>query len=290
MTRTITAESSAVEVPNPTGPADDVEKSADDLAPPIPPWYTSVVLQAWAIGILLLAALFSVWYWSTEYDYVSPLVVAHPVDVAAALRDQVTTGALWPNLWATTYEAVVGFVAATVLALLVAFVFAFSEPLRMAVYPYLIIIQTFPKVAIAPLIIAAFGYGLTPKIVIAALMAFFPILVNAMVGLIEVSADQTNLMRILGASRLQRLRMLQIPNALSYILPGLKSAAVLTLIGVIVAEFVSSREGLGFAIQASTQAGTIAVTYALLIVLSIVGLSISLLLGLLSWSLRKYRQ
>ncbi|TQM11572.1 NitT/TauT family transport system permease protein [Pseudonocardia kunmingensis] len=273
-------------------PVDDTEPvpGIADLGPPAARWYASTRVQATILSVLLLALLLGSWFVAAQQGLVSPLVLAHPADVVAALVDQFSSGTIWPNLWATVYETIAGFTAATVAALLVSFVFAFSAPLRMAVYPYLIMIQTFPKVAIAPLIIAAFGYGLTPKVVIAALMAFFPILVNAMVGLTNVSEDHTNLMRALGASRWQRLRMLQIPNALSYILPGLKSAAVLSLIGVIVAEFVSSREGLGFAIQASSQAGTIDVTYALLIILSAFGLSISLALGLLSWCLRKYRQ
>lgn len=246
--------------------------------------------RAIALSIAIFILLISLWYWAAHYEMVSPLILAHPSDVVSALYMQFTTGSIWTNLWATVYETVAGFTAATITALVVSFVFAFSPALRMAVYPYLIVIQTFPKVAIAPLIIAAFGYGITPKIVIAALMAFFPILVNALVGLTNVSEEHLNLMRIQGASRFQTLRKLQIPNALSYILPGLKSAAVLSLIGVIVAEFVSSREGLGFAIQASTQAGTIDVTYALLIILGAFGLSISLILAFVTWCLRRYRQ
>lgn len=264
--------------------------AGDPLAPPAPAWYSSTRFQATSLSLVLLVLLLGSWYLAAELGLVSPLVLAPPGDVAAALAAQFSSGTIWPNLWATVYETLAGFVAATLTALLVSVVFAFSAPLRLAVYPYLIVIQTFPKVAIAPLIIAAFGYGLTPKIVIAALMAFFPILVNAMVGLTNVSEEHTNLMRALGASRWQRLRMLQFPHALSYILPGLKSAAVLSLIGVIVAEFVSAREGLGFAIQSSSQAGTIDVTYALLIVLSAFGLSVSLALGLLGWCLRKYQQ
>ena len=260
------------------------------LDSPAPKWYSSTRAQATILSLVLLVVLLGSWYVAAKQGLVSPLVLAPPADVGQALVAQFSSGTIWPNLWATVYETVAGFLAATVTALLVSVVFASSEPLRMAVYPYLIVIQTFPKVAIAPLIIAAFGYGLTPKIVIAALMAFFPILVNAMVGLTNVSEDHTNLMRVLGASRWQRLRMLQFPNALSYILPGLKSAAILSLIGVIVAEFVSAREGLGFAIQSSSQAGTIDVTYALLIILSAFGLSVSLALGLLGWCLKKYQQ
>ncbi|WP_345600547.1 ABC transporter permease, partial [Thermocatellispora tengchongensis] len=166
------------------------------------------------------------------------------------------------NLGATAYVTLIGFLAATTAALLVSFIFVFSESLQKAVYPFLVIIQTFPKVAIAPMIIAAFGYGLFPKVILAALMAFFPVLVNAMVGLTNIHQDQLNLFRSLRAGRWQVLVKLRIPNAITYILPALNTALVLSLIGTIVAEFVSARQGLGFAIQSATQTGSVATTFA----------------------------
>ncbi|MFC5744257.1 ABC transporter permease [Actinomadura rugatobispora] len=255
------------------------------------PWAPlgNVNVQASLLGVAILAGALLLWYLAAERAWVSPLLIAPPQDVFAALGDMVASGALWPNVYATAYETLAGLAVAAVLAFVLAVVFTFSEPVHKAVYPYLVVIQTFPKVAIAPMVIAGFGYGLAPKAFLAALLAFFPLLVNAMVGLASVGEDQHNLFRSVRAGRWQILFKLRIPHAVSYILPALNTAAVLALIGAIVAEFVSAREGLGFAIQAATQNGAIAATYALLIVMGFFGIAIWLSMAVLNRLLARYR-
>lgn len=249
----------------------------------------NVNVQAGVLGVAILAVTLLLWYLAAEREWVSPLLIAPPGDVFAALGDMITSGALWPNVYATAFETLVGLVCAAVLAFVLAVAFTFSKVVHKAVYPYLVVIQTFPKVAIAPMVIAGFGYGLAPKAFLAALLAFFPLLVNAMVGLASVGEDQYNLFRSVRAGRWQILFKLRIPHAVSYILPALNTAAVLALIGAIVAEFVSAREGLGFAIQAATQNGAIAATYALLIVMGFFGVAIWLTMAVLNRLLARYR-
>ena len=250
----------------------------------------STSFRAGIIALVLLVSGFILWSVATKNEWVSPLVVAPPDEVGKALKDMFATGAVWKNLGATAYVTLIGFFVATAAALLVSFVFVFSESLQKAIYPFLVIIQTFPKVAIAPLIIASFGYGLLPKVVLAALMAFFPVLVNAMVGLTNINADQLNLFKSMRANTWQVLFNLRIPNAISYILPALNTALVLSLIGTIVAEFVSARQGLGFAIQSATQTGSVATTYALLIVLGVFGAMIWVVMAILNRVFKNYKQ
>ncbi|MEV8336816.1 ABC transporter permease [Leucobacter sp. NPDC077196] len=252
--------------------------------------FASTNVRAVLIVIAIFGGGFWLWNVSTERGWVSPLLLAPPEAVGEALGRMFSDGTIWTNLAATAQITILGLTIAIVLALLISFLFVFSESLRKAVYPMLIIIQTFPKVAIAPLIIAGFGYGTTPKVILAALMAFFPILVNALVGMTNINNDQVNLFRSVGASKWQVIRKLRIPNAISYLLPALNSAAVLALIGTIVAEFVSAREGMGFAIQAAVQTGSVGTTFALLFVLGCFGVAIWLTMAGLNFLLRKYQR
>jgi NitT/TauT family transport system permease protein len=132
--------------------------------------------------------------------------------------------------------------------------------------------QAMPKVALAPLIIIWFGLGLTSKVVSAALVAFFPLMVNTIVGLRSSEEDRVNLMRSLAATRGQIFWMLQLPNALPYIFAGLEIAMIFALIGAIVAEFVGAQSGLGMLMQSMNFTMDVAGQFSVLLILSVVGL------------------
>ena len=132
--------------------------------------------------------------------------------------------------------------------------------------------QSMPKVALAPLIIVWFGLGLTSKVINAALVAFFPLMVNTIVGLRSADEDRINLMRSLAATRSQIFWMLQLPNALPYIFAGLEIAMIFALIGAIVAEFVGAQAGLGMLIQSMNFTMDVAGQFSVLLILSMVGL------------------
>lgn len=248
---------------------------------------SSMRLRAGALALAILVTLLTLWQLSTTRGWVSPLVLAPPAEVLEAGISLVETGALWPHFTATLTETLLGLLLAVVAAITIGSAFAFSQVVRNAVFPFILVSQTFPKVAVAPLIVAALGYGLMPKVVMAALLAFFPVLTNTIAGLTEVSDDELSLMRSLRASRWQELRYLRIPNALAFIFPALNSAAVLALIGAIVGEFVASREGIGYAIKQYTVTGEVASTYAMLFALAAFGLTIYALIALAEKYLRK---
>jgi len=132
-----------------------------------------------------------------------------------------------------------------------------------------------PKVALAPMIVVWFGLGLTSKVVSAALVAFFPLMVNTVVGLRSVDEDRINLMRSLAASHRQIFTMLLLPNALPYIFAGLEVAMVFALIGAIVAEFIGAQAGLGMLIQSMNSTLDVAGQFSILLILSLIGVSLN---------------
>lgn len=153
------------------------------------------------LSALLLVLILVSWDLVTRFGVVSQFILAAPADVLSALVESVTSGQLWPNLWATASETLLGFSISLVAAVAIGSVFALSPVLRRAIYPFIVASQTFPKVAVAPLVVAAFGYGMAPKAVLAVLLAFFPILVNTIAGLTEISDDEIDLFRSMRASR-----------------------------------------------------------------------------------------
>jgi NitT/TauT family transport system permease protein len=149
---------------------------------------------------------------------------------------------------------------------------ALSRRVEYFLYPFIVMFQAMPKVALAPLIIVWFGLGITSKVVSAALVAFFPLMVNTIVGLRSADEDRINLMRSLAASRWQIFWMLQLPNAMPYIFAGLEIAMIFALIGAIVGEFVGAQSGLGMLIQSMNFTMDVAGQFSILLILSVLGL------------------
>jgi NitT/TauT family transport system permease protein len=143
-------------------------------------------------------------------------------------------------------EIMLGFVLASVCALLCAIAMVHSRRIEAVLEPLLVVSQVIPKVALAPLFIIWFGHGVLPKIIIAMMIAFFPVLVNAVVGLRSVDAEIVELMDSIAANRRQMFWRVRLPNSLPYIFPALKVAALLSIVGAMVGEFVGSDRGLGY--------------------------------------------
>jgi len=154
-------------------------------------------------------------------------------------------------------------------------VIAASRPAEYFLYPYIVMFQSMPKVALAPLIIVWFGLGLGSKVVSAALIAFFPLLVNTIVGLRSADEDRVDLMRSLGATQMQIFWMLRLPSALPFLMAGLEVAMVFALVGAIVAEFVGSEAGLGMLIQSRNFSMDVAGEFAVLFILAALGLGLN---------------
>ncbi len=209
-------------------------------------------------------------------DYVAPA----PSQVAAAFWAGIRSGSYIVHTAYTLQEALLGFVIAAALGLLFGTLIAQSRLVEKTLYPYLIVIQTTPKVAIAPLLIIWFGFGITSKVIIAATVAFFPILVNVIAGLRSIDAEKIELMRSLNASKWQTFRMARLPNALPIIFAGLNVAIVFSILGAIVGEFVGSKVGLGnLILQANVNLDTAGI-FGALACLAIMGITLH---GLMEW-------
>src|SRR5258707_11644328 len=190
----------------------------------------------------------------------------------------------WPLLYAHSFtsiaEIVVGFVLASVGAILCAIAMVHSRRVEAVLEPFLVVSQVIPKVALAPLFIIWFGHGILPKIIIAMLIAFFPVLVNAVVGLRSVDGEIVELMDSIAANRRQMFWRVRLPNSLPYILPALKVAALLSVVGAMVGEFVGSDRGWGYLMILGDVNLDTDLLFAALVLVTLVGLVIYGAVGL----------
>lgn len=238
-------------------------------------------LQSIGLAVVLIAA----WEGACRLFAISSLVLPTPSSIAAKLVSLVITGTIWPHLWATLFEVVAGFVFGVIAGLIVGALVSLIPVIERLVYPYLVALQTLPKVAIAPLFIIWFGYGLTSKVVITALVCFFPILVAVIAGFHSTDKDQLDMMKAFGATKWQTLVRLRVPSALVLIFAGLEIAAVLAVIGAIVGEFVGAQVGLGYLIVTLNFGLDVPGVFAVLIVLSAIGL---IMHGIMRIAARRY--
>ena len=236
------------------------------------------------VGIAALIA----WQWSVRAFHVSPIVLATPSEIAAAYVANFTVlaGALWFTLKIT----VAAFVLATVCGVALAVLFSQSRTVEYALYPYAVVLQVTPVVAIAPLLQIWIGYDYINEvlIVLAWIIAFFTVLSNTMTGLRSADHNLIDLMKLYGASRWQVLWRLQLPGALPYILTGMKISGGLALIGAVTAEFVAGSGndlGLGWVITLANRSNDVAEEFAALSLLSILGIAILFAMTALEWAL-----
>lgn len=177
-----------------------------------------------------------------------------------------------PHIGMTSAEIMIGFLVSIAVGIPVAIMLTFSRVLNRALYPLIVGSQVIPKVAIAPVMLAWFGFGLTPKIAIIVTIAFFPVVINAVVGLRSATPQMIWLAQSMGASRLQIFWKFRLPQALPSILAGIKMASVLAVIGAVVAEFVGADSGLGYVILSASSNFDITRQFSAIVILSGLGM------------------
>ena len=224
------------------------------------------------LRLLLIGLVLVVWEAAVTYFEVPKFILPAPTQVFVGLYNGFASGLYIEHMVVTLIETFVGFALGWALAFVFGTMVALSRPLEYFLYPFIVMFQAMPKVALAPLIVVWFGLGLTSKIVNAALVAFFPLMVNTIVGLKSAEEDRISLMRSLAASRWQIFWMLQLPNAMPYIFAGLEIAMIFALIGAIVGEFVGAEKGLGMLIQSMNFTMDVAGQFSVLLILSVLGL------------------
>lgn len=227
--------------------------------------------------VAIFVAFVVVWDLVIRLTEVRPIILPPPADVARALADGlVLRGVYWEHVWVTLVETMAGFAIGALIGLALGVLIAEIPILQRTIYPYIIAFQTIPKVAVAPLFVIWFGFGMTSKVAIAATISFFPIVVNTITGLGAADPSKVQMLRVFGASPWMQFRLARFPAALPYLFAGLDIAIVLSVIGAIVAEFVGAQKGIGYLIMQYNFALNTAGIFALLIVLSAIGVLLHL--------------
>jgi NitT/TauT family transport system permease protein len=216
-----------------------------------------------------LVALLVVWWVVTAARLIAPYLVPSPGSTVASVAAQ--PGYFWQNSWITTYETLLGFVVAIVVGIAAAVLMVYSSTVEKTLYPLLLFAQVIPKIAIAPLFVVWLGFGLAPKIVVAVLMAFFPVVISMVTGLKAIDPEMLQLSSTMGAAANQTFWKIRLPASLPYLFSGLKVAATMAVTGAVVGEFVGANAGLGYVIlQANGNLDT-PVLFAGLLIMSLLG-------------------
>jgi NitT/TauT family transport system permease protein len=235
-------------------------------------------------SVLFLICVIGLWEALIAAFHVSPIIFPPPSKIAVRFYELIATGQIWPHFGATLASILSGFGIGIVAGVVVGAMVSLLPLFERLIYPYLVALQSVPKIAIAPLFVLWFGYGIMSKVVITALVCFFPVLVAVIAGFQSTDRDQLEMMKSFGASRWQTLRRLRIPAALVVIFAGIEIAAVLAVIGAVVGEFVGAQRGLGYLITALNFSLDVPGVFAVLIFLSMIGMSIH---GLVRWAGRR---
>lgn len=244
-------------------------------------------LRQWIAPLVILIGLVATWELWVQLREVPKWQLPAPSQIAQELVNGRVL--LWDNALVTLKEIVLGFLAALGAGLLLAVGISYSRILERSIYPLVIASQTIPIIAIAPLLLIWVGYGIAPKVIIVALICFYPIAVNTVDGLKAVDPDMVNMMRTLGASRWQIFTKLQIPAAMPFAFSGIKIGISVSVIAAVIGEWVGASAGLGYLITYSQPLFLTARVFAAIVVLSAMGIFLFVLASLVErWMLPWY--
>jgi NitT/TauT family transport system permease protein len=232
---------------------------------------------------LMVVMLIVLWDVFIRIFKVPPYLVPNPLSVAKMLVAE------WPMLlretMPTLYATLGGFALSALIGVPIAMWIAYSRVVESFVYPLLVFSQSIPKVAIAPLFVVWFGFGLVPKVIAAFLLGFFPVVVATVQGFKSVEGDVIDLARSMGANPLQIFLKFRLPHALPSIFSGLKVSVTLAVVGAVVGEFVGSNSGLGYVLQKANGTFDLPLMFAALVILSMIGVLLFLVLEIIERAL-----
>jgi NitT/TauT family transport system permease protein len=239
---------------------------AEHVAPGI---VTRLLNAAWVRPFLFLIFIVVLWDVTIRVFQIPAYQIPSPGDVVAVLKTE------WPELlrqsWPTTYATICGFLLSAVFGIPIAMLIAGSRTVESYVYPLLVFSQSVPKIAIAPLFVVWFGFGIIPKVISAFLLGFFPVVVSAVQGFKSVDPDMVDLARAMQGSRFAVFRAVNLPHAMPAIFAGLKVSVTLAVVGAVVGEFVGSNSGLGYVMQRSIGTFDLPTMFAALVILALLG-------------------
>jgi NitT/TauT family transport system permease protein len=246
-------------------------------------WPLPFLPAAGLLGLVIVG-----WQLYVDLSDVSETILVSPTAVASTIVDR--WAILEPELMATLAEVLKGFALASVVGIGLGVLISSSRVMRLTLYPLIVTSQAVPVIAIAPLLITWFGFGSTSKVLVSALVAFFPIVVNSAAGLASLDEGVVTLMRSFPASRLQIFLRARLPNALPQIFSGLKVGVVLAVIGAVVGEWVGADEGLGYLIVRANASLTVDLVFACIVLLAAMGIVLFIVVNLVEQLVLPWRR
>jgi NitT/TauT family transport system permease protein len=241
-------------------------------------WPATLQGVVWLGRLLLIGGLLALWQVAPRWG-LNEFWFSSPALIAARLWEWVQDGVLWRHVWATVAEMTLGFLIGTPVAVAVAFVLGSYRAVAEVAEPLLIALYNVPKLALAPLFILWFGIGMTPKVVLVALVTFFLVFINTYSGVRDVDRDLVNVVRIMGASAPELFVKVLLPSAIPWILTGVKISLPYALTGAVAGEMMVSREGLGHLVAHSALMIDMTGVYAALAVLMAIGVVVDVVLA-----------
>ena len=233
------------------------------------PLWHRVLFSPWTRPIILIVLILVLWDVTIRVFGIKPYLIPAPEAVVKQLIVE------WPKLWkeslVTTYATLGGFALSIAFGVPMALLIAYSRTVESFVYPLLVFSQSVPKIAIAPLFVVWFGFGIIPKVICAFMLGFFPVVVSTVAGFKSVDADMIDLARSMRASHLATFMRISLPQALPSLFAGLKVSVTLAIVGAVVGEFVGSNSGIGYVLQIANGNFDLPLMFAALVVLSAIG-------------------
>jgi NitT/TauT family transport system permease protein len=248
----------------------------------------AVLLRRLLLPVLVIALLIVAWDVAIRVLGIPPYVIPTPASVGQALVKE--RGRLLDNSVPTIVESLGGFALGNLVAIAAAIAFVHNRTIERALYPVAVAVRTLPIVAIAPIFVLMLGNGYAPKIAIAALITFFPTLVNMVEGLESADPQALELMHVLSASKTETFRYVRWPSSLPYLFSAMRIASTSSVLGALVAEWIGTNKGLGYLIVLTTYDFRTALLYAAMVVTSAIALAFFFLVSVLEWLLVRWER
>ena len=245
-----------------------------------------IVIRIIQIGILIL--IFGIWELSAYLEWADPFITSSPSRVVKSIANLYTSGQLFTHLGATLWETVISFILSTVLGTAIAVILWWSETVRRVLEPYLIVLNSLPKVALGPLIIIWVGAGRTAIVTMALMICLIITVISALAGFMSVDEEKIQLMRSMGANKLQILTKLILPANIPNILSILKINVGLSWVGTIMGEYLVSREGIGYLLVYGSQVFKLDLVMASTLMLCVLATAMYLVVALIEKLIGRY--
>jgi NitT/TauT family transport system permease protein len=248
----------------------------------------AVLIRRLVLPLVVIALLLVVWDLMIRVLAIPAYMIPTPASVGEALVKE--RARLADNAMPTILESLGGFALGNLVAIAMAIAFVHNKTLERALYPVAVAVRTLPIVAIAPILVLMLGNGYAPKVAIAALITFFPTLVNMVEGLESADPQAMELMHVLSASRGEVLRYVRWPSSLPYLFSAMRIASTSSVLGALVAEWIGTNKGLGYLIVLTTYDFRTALLYAAMAVTSAIALAFFFLVSVLEWLLVRWER